>query len=143
MAKSKRKRRPRRSTEEIIDRLLVAAAEEFERNGYAGTTTAKVARRAGVAEWLIFTHFGSKARLFEDSIFKPLNRHFLEFCASNPAGADDPEGIRRDSRRYILELQRFIERHSRMLVSLLVARIYDLGDAEGSSREARIVGHHE
>jgi AcrR family transcriptional regulator len=135
-----RKRRPRRSTEEIIDRLLEAAGEEFERNGYGGTTTAEIARRAGVAEWLIFNHFGSKARLFEDSIFKPLNRHFLEFCASNPAAADDPEGIRRESHRYILELQRFIERHSRMLVSLLVARIYDFDNVEGLSR---LDGLHE
>jgi AcrR family transcriptional regulator len=126
-----RKRRPRRSTQEIIDRLIEAAGEEFERNGYAGTATAEIARRAGVAEWLIFNHFGSKARLFEDSIFKPLNQHFLELCGAHLVETGDAEAVRKQSRRYILELQKFIERHSRMLVSLLVARIYDFDSVEG------------
>ena len=69
-------KRKRRSTEEIIDRLMEAACEEFERSGYAGSKTAEIARKAGVAEALIFSNFGSKAKLFQDSIFKPLDRHF-------------------------------------------------------------------
>lgn len=42
-----------------------------------------------MAEWLIFNHFGPKARLFEDSIFKPLNKHFLEFQIAHPVAAGD------------------------------------------------------
>jgi AcrR family transcriptional regulator len=126
-----RKRRARRSTQEIIDRLLEAAGEEFERNGYAGTTTAAIAHRAGVAEFLIFNHFGSKARLFEDSIFKPLNQRFQDFCATH-VDTTDTEEVKKETQRYILELLRFIERHSRALASVLVTRIYEHRDIEGS-----------
>lgn len=127
-----RKRRPRRSTQEIIERLLEAAGEEFERNGYAGTTTAAIAQRAGVAEFLIFNHFGSKARLFEDSIFKPLNQRFQDFCATH-VDVTDTEEVKKETQRYILELLRFIERHSRALMSVLLTRIYEHRDIEGSA----------
>jgi AcrR family transcriptional regulator len=127
----RRTRRPRRSKEEIIDRLIAAASAEFERNGYAGTTTAAIARRAGVAEWLIFTHFGSKARLFHDSIFKALNQHFVSFCSTHFVALGDAEGFRKETQQYILELQQFVEHHSRMLVSLVVAQIYEGANIDG------------
>jgi AcrR family transcriptional regulator len=130
-AKVPRKRRPRRSTQEIIDRLVEAAGEEFERNGYGGTTTAAIAQRAGVAEFLIFNHFGSKAKLFEDSIFKPLNQHFQSFCATHLVDARDEEGLKKETQRYILELLRFIQRHSRALMSVLMTQIYEHDDIDG------------
>jgi len=132
-ASAKRKRRPRRSTEEVVDRLMEAAGEEFERNGYARTTTATIARKAGVVEALIFSNFGSKAKLFHDSIFKPLNRHFLEFCSTHLVDATDAEGLRQETQQYILELQRFIERHSKMLMSLVVTQMYE-SDLQGLSQ---------
>jgi AcrR family transcriptional regulator len=138
--KTTRQRRPRRSTEEIIDRLLEAAGTEFERNGYAGTKTAAIARKAGVAEPLIFNHFGSKAKLFHDSIFKPLDRHFLQFCATHLVDVDDAEGMREGTRQYILELQEFIRRHSRMLRSLVAAQMYESRQVKGLSH---IEGLHD
>ena len=135
--KATRQRRRRRSREEIVDRLLEAAGSEFERNGYAGAKTAVIARKAGVAEPLIFNHFGSKARLFHDSIFKPLDRHFVQFCAAHLVDAGDAKGLREGSRQYIRELQQFIRRHSRMLRSVVAAQMYasdkvkDLRQIEG------------
>jgi AcrR family transcriptional regulator len=129
-----RTRRPRRSAEEIIDRLVGAASEEFERNGYAGTKTAAIAEKAGVAEWLIFTHFGSKARLFRDSIFKPLNQHFLDFCSTHMVDPGDSEGLRKETREYISELHQFVERHSKTLISLLFAQLYEGENVEGLSQ---------
>jgi AcrR family transcriptional regulator len=130
---AKRARRPRRSTEEIKDRLMEAACDEFERNGYAGTTTAAIARRARVAEALIFSHFGSKAKLFQDAIFKPLNKHFLEFTSTHLVDADDVVGLRLGTHQYIAELRGFLERHSKMLVSLVVAQMYTSENVEGVS----------
>lgn len=46
-------------------RLMEAAAVLFAERGYAATTTADVARRAGVSEGIVFHHFGSKADLLE------------------------------------------------------------------------------
>jgi AcrR family transcriptional regulator len=118
------KRRRRRSSEEIIDRLIEAACDEFEHNGYAGAKTAAIARKAGVAEALIFSNFGSKAKLFQDAIFKPLNRQFLDFRAAHGVDTSDKKAMEEGARRYIEELQGFIERHSRMLMSLFVAQLY-------------------
>ena len=132
--KAGRTRRPRRSAGEIIDRLVGAACEEFERNGYTGAKTAAIAEKAGVAEWLIFTHFGSKARLFHDSIFKPLNQHFLDFCSTHLVDRGDSEGLRKETREYILELQQFVEHHSKMLISVLFAQMYEGENVEGLGR---------
>jgi AcrR family transcriptional regulator len=124
--------RPRRTKEEIIERLMEAAGEEFEHNGYAGTTTAAIARKAGVAEWLIFNHFGSKAKLFHDAIFKPMNQQFVDFF--NTRLADTEDARQETARLYILELQRFMARHSKMLMSLLFAQIYEGDKVEGLSQ---------
>lgn len=46
-------------------RILAAALELFAENGYAATSTAAIAKRAGVAEKTIFANFTTKERLFE------------------------------------------------------------------------------
>jgi AcrR family transcriptional regulator len=45
--------------------VLAAAHEEFLRHGYAGTTLARVAKRAGVVVETIYRGFGGKAGLFK------------------------------------------------------------------------------
>jgi AcrR family transcriptional regulator len=132
--KARPARRPRRPTEEIIDRLIDAAGDEFERKGYPGTKTAAIARKAGVAEALIFSNFGSKARLFHDSIFKPLDRHMQEFSATHRVQAGDTDQLRADTRQYILELHQFIRRHSRMFSSLVAAQLYASENVQGLSQ---------
>jgi AcrR family transcriptional regulator len=134
------KRRRRRSSEEIIDRLIEAACDEFEHNGYAGAKTATIARKAGVAEALIFSNFGSKAKLFQDAIFKPLNRHFLDFRAAHGVDTSDKKAMDKGARRYIDELQEFVGRHSRMLMSLFVAQLYAPDNLGGLSH---IQGLHD
>jgi len=138
--KAVRARRPRRTTEEIIDLVIDAACEEFERNGYEGTKTATIARRAGVAEALIFSNFGTKAKLFYDSIFKPLDRHFLRFRVAHTVAPDDTEGMKKGTQQYIFELQQFIGRHSRMLKSVIAAQMYACGSVQGLSQ---IEGLHD
>ncbi len=45
-------------------RILAAALELFAARGYAATTTAAIAKLAGVAEKTLFAHFATKDRLF-------------------------------------------------------------------------------
>lgn len=45
-------------------KLLTAALELFSRQGYRGTTTREIARRAGVSEALLFRHFPNKEDLY-------------------------------------------------------------------------------
>jgi len=114
-------RRKRRSGSEVAKRILEAAAQEFEIAGYAGATTAAIARRAEVTEAQIFRLYGSKQDLFRAAIFGPLNEHFSAFMAR----AAQAEGDGRElARAYIVELQDFMASHSRMLMSLIVASAY-------------------
>jgi len=126
-------KRRRRSTEEVIDRIIEAAETEFEKFGYDGATTAAIARRAEVTEAQIFRYYGSKQELFRAAIFNPLNRHFSEFMARNIVDLGEASSRREMARRYIGELQDFMEQHSRMLMSLIVASAYSPDSTDGVS----------
>jgi AcrR family transcriptional regulator len=67
-----RLRAPRRAPGEVRDLLLDAARELFSSHGYANTSTKRIAEQAGVAEALLFRHFGSKAQLFREAVVEPL-----------------------------------------------------------------------
>lgn len=63
-ARKTARRRPRRRDPEAKRAQLMASARAlFAKRGYAATTTADVARHAGVSEGIVFHHFGSKAEL--------------------------------------------------------------------------------
>ena len=126
-----RTRRTRRSTEEIVDRLMEAAVDEFEEKGYTGATTAAIARRAQVAEALLFNHFGSKAQLFQKTMFKPLSRLFETFLESHPVDPENPALQRTNTLDYIGAIQDLISSHPRMLLSLVFAQCYKTGDIDG------------
>lgn len=117
-------RRTRRTTEEVIYRIIAAATEEFESRGYSGTKTAAIAKRAEVAEALIFVHFGTKSKLFSDAISKPLSRHAVEFAATHLGDGKTPVLRSNDSKEYIKELAGFIQLHARMMLTLAVAHSY-------------------
>jgi AcrR family transcriptional regulator len=124
------RRRTRRSAEEIRERIVVAAGEEFERAGYSGATTAAIARRAEVTEAQIFRCFDSKAQLFEAAVFEPLNRSFAEFNDRMLSRGPAAGGLREGAPAYITALQEFMERHSKALMTLVVARAYEKAAAQ-------------
>jgi AcrR family transcriptional regulator len=125
------KKRRRRSTEEVIDLILKAASEEFERNGYEGATTAAIARRAGVAETVIFSNFGSKAKLFYDSIFKPFERGLSEFSAAHINETASSAEVRAEAQQYMAIAQQFIERQSKFLKPVIAAQLYAPDNLQG------------
>jgi len=53
-------------------RLVAAALDLFETNGYDRTGTAQIAAAAGVSEMTFFRHFGSKERVLLDDPYDPL-----------------------------------------------------------------------
>src|SRR5438270_205250 len=57
-----------------------ATAAMFAEQGFDGATTREIARRAGVAEPLVFRHFGSKAGLLEGVVVAPLTDFVEEFA---------------------------------------------------------------
>ena len=137
--KSNPVRRKRRSSEEVADRILEAAGEEFERAGYAGATTAAIARRADVTEAQIFRLYASKQELFRAAIFTPLNAHLIAFQQAHAQEMARAGTDRELARRYIHELQAFIAEHSRMFMSLAAASAHspDLTDGVGEMEGLR------
>lgn len=122
--------RKRRSSEDILNRIVRAATEEFKRYGLAGATTAAIARNAEVTEAQLFRYFGSKSNLFRETVFKPLDQLLSNFIDSHLR--DDsraPLQVMADLDSYVEEFQQFITEHAAMLTSLVVAQIYDNGDA--------------
>lgn len=47
------------------EKILISALELFAKEGFAATSTSKVAKHAGVSEGLIFRHFGNKDGLLK------------------------------------------------------------------------------
>jgi TetR/AcrR family transcriptional regulator len=60
-------------TERSRDRILAAALEEFANRGFDGTTTAEIARRAGVTQPLVHYHFDSKDALWRATVAGAFN----------------------------------------------------------------------
>jgi len=56
------------------EKILKAALELFAREGFAATSTSKVAKHAGVSEGLIFRHFKNKNGLLEAILTEGENR---------------------------------------------------------------------
>ena len=125
-------RRKRRSTQEIVDRIVDAASSEFGENGYAQTTTAAIARRADVAEALIFNHFGNKANLFRKAVFKPLDDHFSNFIATH-AHFDDSDRAG-ESRAFVSDLVTFVRQRSGIFKSLVVNEAFASDEGSGALR---------
>lgn len=69
-------RRPRGEARRL---LLDAARELFGRQDYRRTTTREIAEAAGVSEYLLFRHFGSKAGLFREALVLPFTTFVESF----------------------------------------------------------------
>src|SRR2546428_11069986 len=74
-------------------RLVHAALELFSTRGYAATTTAEIARKAGVAEGTIYRHFQSKQHLLNE-LYRGAARWALRLVrgAEGAAGGGGPPG---------------------------------------------------
>ena len=126
-AVAEKTRRKRRSPEEIRDRLLRAARDEFRQFGFVGATTAGIARTADVTEAQLFRYFESKSDLFREAVFEPLNEHFAAFNIRHHADVEDRATFREQTHLYIDELRTFLDEHSKLLLSLVVAQLFTSG----------------
>jgi AcrR family transcriptional regulator len=81
-------RRPRGAARAAF---LEAARDLFARQDYRSTTTREIAELAGVAEHLLFRHFGSKAALFREALVVPFIEFVDDFAARwSSIVAEDP-----------------------------------------------------
>jgi AcrR family transcriptional regulator len=113
-------RRPRRSSAEVRSRILSAAAALFAERGYGDATTREIARRAEVAEQVIFRIYPTKQALFDAAVVEPFDQFLSEYTArwlAAPTPGGNPEEV---LQQFVEELHDLV-RENRQLVAALAA----------------------
>jgi TetR/AcrR family transcriptional regulator, mexJK operon transcriptional repressor len=70
------------------ERIIGAAKELFEKNGFAAATTKEIADLAGVSEVTLFRHFENKRRLFEETLHSCIHPYRIDEYLENEAAYD-------------------------------------------------------
>jgi len=84
------------TADERRDEVIAAASVEFASAGYAGTSTAAIARRAGVSQPYLFQLFGTKQDLFLAAVrdcYARIGRTFVDAAATARAAGQGELGI--------------------------------------------------
>ena len=104
--------------------ILAAAHDEFSERGYARATTRSIAERAGVAEPLLFRHFGSKAALFNEVVFGPMQAFMVEWEKFYiKAGNDyDAEPL---AKHFVGGLYDLLQENRGLIVTYLATRVFE------------------
>jgi AcrR family transcriptional regulator len=122
-------------------RLLLAAAQaSFATRGYSGTTTREIAESAGVSEALIFRHFESKRKLFEEAILDPFHEFVAEYVDTWRAQLESPLPTSALIRQFVAGLYQLLREHRGLIMILAAADAFDrdpLVDGNGDSELSR------
>jgi AcrR family transcriptional regulator len=107
--------------------LIVAAARDlFVAQGYEGTSTREIARKAGVIQAAVFRHFGTKEALFAHVALEPLSTFIQDFVDQWEQESLNQASEQEVTRAYVTGLSRLV-RENRLLFAMLA-------DAEGAER---------
>lgn len=129
MTETKRRRRSRRSRDEILDLIRSSALQLFAERGFAGTTTQEIARLADVSETLLFRHFGDKARLYDAVVSAPFLKIMESFQDDQRQAAQEGREAP-NSRQQSRELYDFFEENREVFSALVLgAASYDGQDS--------------
>ena len=111
------------------DRLLQAARELIEEDGYGGASVVAIAERAGVASGTLYRHFASKEELFVDLFRSVCDR---EVRAMRTAAEQMPEGSSHVDRleTVLATFARRALRRPRLAWALIAEPVDPLVDAE-------------
>ncbi|AKK28439.1 TetR/AcrR family transcriptional regulator [Mycobacterium sp. EPa45] len=103
-------------------RLLLAAARElFARKDYRATTTREIAEAAGVTEYLMFRHFGSKAGLFREALVVPFTTSLDDFRQTWQSVDPDHTDETELSRQFIGPLYDVLVEHQGLVLTLVAS----------------------
>ncbi|MDA4110520.1 TetR/AcrR family transcriptional regulator [Mycolicibacterium holsaticum] len=111
-------RRPRGEARRL---LLDAARELFARRDYRATTTREIAEAAGVTEYLLFRHFGSKAGLFREALVLPFTDFVDDFGKTWQAVIPDKVTEEELSRQFVGRLYDVLVEHQGLLLTLVAS----------------------
>jgi AcrR family transcriptional regulator len=128
-----RRRRQRRSREDVLGLIRDAALQLFAERGYAGTTTQEIARKADVSETLLFRHFGDKAKLYDAVVSAPFLKIMESFGEEQQALESGRSA--RNARKQSGELFDFFEQNREVFSALVLG-----GGAIDGSGQVRLSG---
>lgn len=111
-------RRPRGEPRRL---LLDAARELFARQDYRSTTTREIAEAAGVSEYLLFRHFGSKAGLFREALVLPFTTFIDEFGQTWQSVIPEETEEEELARLFVGQLYDVLVEHRGLLLTLLAS----------------------
>ncbi|MGE2690718.1 TetR/AcrR family transcriptional regulator [Mycolicibacterium pulveris] len=117
-AKKQAGRRPRGEARRL---LLDAARDLFARRDYRATTTREIAEAAGVTEYLLFRHFGSKAGLFREALVLPFTDFVDDFGKTWQAVIPDKTTEEELTRQFVGRLYDVLVEHQGLLLTLVAA----------------------
>ena len=111
-------RRPRGEARRL---LLDAARDLFSRQDYRRTTTREIAEAAGVSEYLLFRHFGSKAGLFREALVSPFTTFVESFSQTWQAVVPEHTDEEQLSRQFVGQLYDVLIENRGLLVTLVAS----------------------
>lgn len=93
----------------------------FSRQDYRRTTTREVAEAAGVSEYLVFRHFGSKAGLFREALVLPFTDVVDEFGKTWQTVIPEETDEEQLATQFVGELYDVLVQHRGLLLTLVAA----------------------
>jgi AcrR family transcriptional regulator len=111
-------RRPRGEPRRL---LLDAARMLFAGSDYRSTTTREIAKAAGVSEYLLFRHFGSKAGLFREALVLPFTSFVDGFAQTWQAVVPEETDEEELSRHFVGQLYDVLVEHQGLLLTLVAS----------------------
>ena len=122
-------RRPRGEPRRL---LLDAARTLFARRDYRSTTTREIAEAAGVSEYLLFRHFGSKAGLFREALVLPFTSFVDGFGETWEAVVPEETDEEELSRLFVGQLYDVLVEHRGLLLTLVASDGLSEEEIEGA-----------
>ena len=93
----------------------------FSRQDYRSTTTREIAEAAGVSEYLLFRHFGSKAGLFREALVLPFTTFVDGFGQTWQAVIPEETDEEELSRHFVGQLYDVLVEHRGLLLTLVAS----------------------
>ncbi|MDQ1571363.1 MAG: hypothetical protein QOF79_2037 [Actinomycetota bacterium] len=112
--------------------LLDAARTLFARRDYRSTTTREIAEAAGVSEYLLFRHFGSKAGLFREALVLPFTSFVDGFGQTWKAVVPEETDEDELSRLFVGQLYDVLVEHQGLLLTLVASDGLSEEEIEGA-----------
>ena len=122
-------RRPRGEPRRL---LLDAARTLFARQDYRSTTTREIAQAAGVSEYLLFRHFGSKAGLFREALVLPFTNFVDGFGLTWQTVVPEETDEEELSRLFVGQLYDVLVEHRGLLLTLVASDGLSEDELEGA-----------